>query len=183
MGPPGIEEQLPEPPPVPEIPEWLAQLAIAVGAAALAGLVIWFVVRVVRGARGPGLRRATAASGTAVEAPVVDEEQVAESLEQTIVSLRSGMAVDDAVVQCWQRLEAIAADSGTTREPAQTSHEFTVAILGHGVVDDSALAELAALYRRAMFSTHVLTDTDRERAIDCLERIAAQLGAGVPDAN
>lgn len=180
---PGNVEHLPEPPPVPEIPEWLGQLVIAVGVAALAGLVIWFLSRVARAVRSPDLRRARAPMGAAEEAPEVDEEQVAESLSRTIASLRSGMAVDDAVVECWHRLEAIAADSGVERGPAQTSQEFTASILGHSVVDQTALADLAALYRRAMFSTHVLSDKDRHHAIDCLERLSAQFGSGVPDAH
>lgn len=180
--PPGLEEVLPEPPPVPEIPDWLAQLVIAVGVAALAAVVVWFVVRVVRSVRRPELRRAGAPTGTAVEVPEIDEGEVVESLGRTLASLRAGVAVDDAIVECWHRLEAIAADSGIARGPSQTSQEFTVQILSHAVVDDAALAELVGLYRQALFSTHVLGATDRERAIECVERLAGQLGAEVGDA-
>lgn len=182
VAPPGMEEQLPERPWVPEIPEWVGRLVVAVGIALLAGLVVWFVVRVARMVRRPELRRAAEATGSAVELPDIDEEQVAESLGRTIASLRSGVAVDDAIVECWHRLEAIAADSGIERGASQTSQEFTVEILGSTGVDGATLAELVALYRRAMFSTHVLSDADRDRAIDCLERLADQLGAEVDDA-
>lgn len=183
VGPPPSEEKLQERPPVPEIPAWVYQLAIAVGIAVLAGLVVWFVVRVVRAVQEPDLRKARKPVGAAVEVPEIDEDEVVESLARTIASLRSGMAVEDAVVECWHRLEAIAAESGIERGPAQTSQEFTVAILGHSIVDDSALTDLASLYRRAMFSTHVLSDADRDHAIDCLERLAVGLRSGVDDAN
>ncbi|MEO7587251.1 MAG: DUF4129 domain-containing protein, partial [Arachnia sp.] len=53
--------------------------------------------------------------------------------------------------------------------------EFTVAVLGHAVVDAAALDDLAELYRQALFSTHHLTDAHRDRALAALESLSAQL--------
>lgn len=173
---PDVWQERPETEPL-EIPTWLIELVIVLAVAAVAVLVVWLVVASYRALRAPGLPRAVEATGTAVEVPEIDQEEVSLSLEQTLARLRSGLAVDDAIVECWRRLETIAADSGIGRATTQTSEEFTVAILAHAVVDDAALTELAALYRRAVFSAHVLTEADRERAIRCVERLAAQMGA------
>lgn len=171
-----------EPPLLPDIepapmPDWVGQLLVVLAAVGAAVLVAWFVVLLTRALQAPDRRRAAAASGTAVEVPVIDEEAVSLSLEETLIRLRSGVAVDDAVVACWRRLEQIAADSGIVRGASQTTSEFTVEILAHAIVDAQALADLAGLYRQAVFSTHVLTDTDRDTAIASIERLAAQLGA------
>lgn len=163
-------------------PGWLAELLQALAVAAVVGVVAWIVVAVLRALRSPNLAKAAAAAGSAVEIPEIDEEEVQLSFADALAGLRSGIAVDDAVVECWRRLERVAADSGLARHHSQTSQEFTVEILAHTAVDQAALAELASLYRQALFSTHVLTDQDRERAIDCIGRLAEQLGQGVTDA-
>ncbi|MCC2594454.1 DUF4129 domain-containing protein [Tessaracoccus sp. OS52] len=177
--PPG--DGLPDILPMFQIPEWVGDLLRTLAVLAVAALVGWFVYRVVRALQSSELDRAGEASGSAVEIPDIDEDEVVQSLSDTIASLRSGMAVDDAVVECWHRLEGIAAETGIRRGPSQTSLEFTVEILGHAVVDGNALAELAALYRRALFSGHVLGDAERERAISCLERLAGDLDTSVGD--
>ncbi|MBK7820087.1 MAG: DUF4129 domain-containing protein [Tessaracoccus sp.] len=174
--PPHPLGDLPEVEPA-RLPDWVAELAGALVVAAGLALAAWLVVVLVKAFRAPGLRLAGAGTGSAVEIPEIDEEEVALSLAQTLARLRSGVAVGDAVVECWRRLEAIAAETGVAREPTQTSEEFTVAILAHTVVDDDALGDLARLYRRAMFSTHVLNDDDREHAVGCIERLADQMGA------
>lgn len=166
---------LPEVEPV-QVPDWVGQLVAVLAALAVAALVVWFAVLLTRALQAPDRRRATAAAGTAVEIPDIDEEAVGLSFAETLTRLRSGVAVDDAVVACWRRLEQIAADSGIARGASQTTDEFTVEILAGAVVDERALAELAGLYRQAVFSTHVLTDADRDKAIACIERLSAQLG-------
>lgn len=170
---PGPLDELPDVEPF-QIPGWLIDLVVALAVVAAIALLAWFVVVVYRAFREPGLRQAAAGAGTGVEVSVI-EEQVSQSLEETLARLRSGVAVDDAVVACWRRLESIAADSGIVREATHTSEEFTLEILDRAAVDGADLADLAALYRQAMFSVHVLTDADRERAIRCLENLTAQL--------
>lgn len=173
--PSGEPPMLPEVEPI-HIPDWVGQLVAVLAAVGVAVLVVWFAVLLRRALQSPERRRAAAAAGTAVEIPDIDEEAVGQSLAETLARLRSGVAVDDAVVACWRRLEQIAADSGMARGVSQTTSEFTVAILAGAVVDEQALAELGRLYRQAVYSTHVLTDADRDRAIACVERLAAQLG-------
>lgn len=160
------------------MPAWVGELLQALAVAAAVVLVAWFVLRVRRAMEKPELKRAKEATGDGVVLPDGVEEEVATSLGQAIAALRSGVAVDEAVVACWRRLETIAADSGIQRLPTQTAQEFTVAILGHAMVEESALTDLASLYRRAMFSTHQMGEPDRERAVEALESVAASLGVG-----
>lgn len=160
------------------MPAWVGELLQALAIAAGVVLLGWFIWRVRKALEKPELRRAHEATTGGVALPDELEAEVATSLSDAIAALRSGVAVDDAVVACWRRLEAIAADSGVERRPTQTAQEFTVAILGHAVVDEAALSELASLYRRALFSTHQMGEADRDRAVEALESVAASLGVG-----
>ena len=70
----------------------------------------------------------------------------------------------NGVVAAWSRLEEIAAETGLARHRWETSAEFTARMLAGLPVDAAAARELGTLYRRARFSSHELTEDDRERA-------------------
>jgi hypothetical protein len=58
-------------------------------------------------------------------------------------------------------------------------------VLGERAVDAPALETLAALFREARFSSHMMDEGHREAALDALDRIHASLGvrletAGTP---
>lgn len=157
------------------IAPWLGDLLNWLGIIAAAGLALWFLVRVIQQV-GPRLkRRAAPAAGTAIEVPEIDEREIITRFDEAIVSLREGASVDDVVVEAWRQLEALAARAGIERGPTQTTEEFTVRVLGGSGVAPDDLATLAGLYRRAMFSTHALTDAHRADALACLERMRACL--------
>lgn len=165
-----------------EFPGWVDDVLAVVLVAGAAVVVIWFLMRLAAVSRRPQYRSAVADGGQAVEIADLDDEELVEAVEETVASLRRGIAVDDAVIECWRRLEQVAAGTGIPRRPEQTSHEFTADVLSRGSIDAAALADLAELYRAAMFSTHRLTDADRERAIAALERVSAQLRGEASDA-
>jgi hypothetical protein len=85
-------------------------------------------------------------------------------------ALLSG-APRNAIVQCWMQLEADVAAAGLTRDPADTSLEFTERVLARYTVDSEAISELAALYREARFSDHPLQESHRRAALDALDRL------------
>jgi hypothetical protein len=98
---------------------------------------------------------------------------VADAAEQ-MAALRRGQA-RNAIVECWLRLEALAAESGLEPDPADTSEEFTARVLGHVTVDTGAIGRLAALYREARFSTHAMGEPHRLAAIEALAAIHRDL--------
>ncbi len=81
----------------------------------------------------------------------------------------------NAIVECWLRLEALVADAGLDRQPADTSTEFTMRILSRYAVDAAAIAGLADLYREARFSTHEMDESDRTAAIVALDALHESL--------
>ncbi len=70
----------------------------------------------------------------------------------------------NGVVAAWSRLEEIAAQTGLARKRWETSAEFTARMLARLPVDVDAALDLGTLYRRARFSSHELTEDDRDRA-------------------
>lgn len=185
LPPPTASEILPSVeglPPMPEVapislPTWLPDLLRAVVIIVIIAAVIWLIHRISQAMTKADFKQAKEAT-EGVELAEINEEEIADAVDQTVASLRRGIAVEGAIIECWRRLEEVAADTGIARRPAQTSQEFTVEVLGNSTVDAAAIENLAELYRQAMFSTHELTDDDRERAIDALEAVSAQLRVG-----
>lgn len=77
----------------------------------------------------------------------------------------------NAIVACWLRLEAAAAAAGVEPRPSDTAEEATTRILAERSVDPEAALRLAALYREARFSSHVMEEEARDAAIACLDAI------------
>lgn len=105
---------------------------------------------------------------------LVAERLAAGAAEQREV-LRDG-APRNAVVEAWSRFEDLAAEAGAHRRPWETSSEFTLRVLDLVGADSADVGRLAALYRRARFSDHELTETDRAAALASLDAIHAALG-------
>ena len=103
---------------------------------------------------------------------------VAEQLASDAVAQREvllGGTPRNAVVEAWSRFETRAAEVGAVRRPWETSSEFTLRVLDLVGADSAAVGRRAALYRKARFSDHELTEADRAAALDALDSIHASL--------
>lgn len=94
--------------------------------------------------------------------------------ENQLLTLREGDP-RNAIVACWMALERACHDSGLPRDRAETSTEFTARALGKYAMQADAVTALAVKYREARFSEHRLTESDREQAVDALQRILSDL--------
>ncbi|MBB2987016.1 DUF4129 domain-containing protein [Terracoccus luteus] len=95
-------------------------------------------------------------------------EELVETAERRMALVESGDP-RNGIVAAWLDLEVSAATTGLPRDPAETSTEYTSRVIGTWDVDRVRLAELAALYREARFSTHPLGEQQRRRAASALE--------------
>ncbi len=77
----------------------------------------------------------------------------------------------NAIVACWLRLEQVITDAGLDRRPSDTAQEFTARVLNRFQVDAESADRLAALYLEARFSSHEMTEQQRNEAIDALDAI------------
>ena len=158
------------------IPNWIGTL---VSALVLGAVVVCAVIAAVSAwQHRPRLRwwRREAVDEFEV-LPDIVAAMSADAAEQRAALIRG--APRNAIVQCWLRLEAVVANAGLPRDPADTSTEFTSRVLATYTVDRQALLELSALYREARFSTHEMGESDREAAIAALEALHHGLGSGV----
>lgn len=78
----------------------------------------------------------------------------------------------DLVMLCWVALEEAAGDSGVRRRPADSPTEFTSAVLRATRADPASVQSLLALYHRARFSSHPITDGDVRAARTAVIRLA-----------
>jgi hypothetical protein len=83
------------------------------------------------------------------------------------------------VIACWVRLEQAAAAAGTPRHPGDTPTDLVGRLLAEQQVNSRVLAALLDVYRQARYATHTVDDRMRAQAVDALQRLRADLGAGV----
>jgi hypothetical protein len=81
----------------------------------------------------------------------------------------------NGVVAAWSRLEEIAAVSGLPRHRWETSAEFTGRMLAGLPVEVRSTEELGRMYRLGRFSSHELTEADRDTARRALTTLHDEL--------
>ena len=161
------------------LPDWLGTAALfllGVVAFIVVGLVIWAVLRDQsrRRARRKG-RRTT------------QDRQGPRTAEELVAALDAGLEeLSDtdrdprrAIIACWVRLEQAAAAAGTPRHPGDSPTDLVGRLLREQQVDAQVLAALLEVYREARYATHTVDDQMRQQARHALERLRADLGAGV----
>ena len=162
------------------LPDWVGTAALVLlGVASLVVvvLVVWGILRDQAKRRSRRGRRDAAAS-----------RHGARTAEELVAALDAGLEeLSDtdrdprrAVIACWVRLEQAAAAAGTPRSPGDSPTDLVGRLLREQRVDERALAALLAVYREARYATHTVDDQMRRQARSALERLRADLGAGVP---
>jgi hypothetical protein len=156
----------------------------AVGVVIQVLIGLWLLSLIYRGLRW--LREELASRRRRELAPLEVEFDVLEDPEPLVEVIRSDVDLQlelllageprNAIVACWERFEEQAERVGLARKPWETSSEFTLRLLDAVSADDSAVAELAALYREARFSSHPITEGNRQSAVEALGRIRDSVG-------
>jgi hypothetical protein len=162
------------------LPDWLGTAALAVVGVigvVLVGLAAFALWRDLAARRA---RRVGRRAGQRRDQPRTAEELVAaldaglEELSDTDRDPRR------AVIACWVRLEQAAAAAGTARHPGDSPTDLVGRLLNEQQVDARVLAALLEVYRQARYATHTVDDQMRSQARSALERLRADLDAGVP---
>lgn len=162
------------------VPGWLVVGAIGLAALAVLAVLVLLIRRLFRdlarrraGKMPPGAKPASAAQTA---------EAVVAALDAGLVDL-SDTDTDPrrAVIACWVRLEQAASAAGVPRQVGDTPTDLVTRLLrgGTGVVSAEVLAAFAQVYREARYATHSVDERMRAQARSALERLRAELTAGV----
>jgi uncharacterized protein DUF4129 len=81
----------------------------------------------------------------------------------------------NAIVACWMALQEACLGAGLSPIVSETADEFTLRAIRGLDLDRRAVSALAALYREARFSDHVMGEHQRDQAGAALRVLAAQL--------
>ncbi|MCA2215655.1 DUF4129 domain-containing protein [Jidongwangia harbinensis] len=160
------------------LPEWVGTAALAVlgiAGAVVIGLVVWAILRDQTRRRRRG------------RVPRLPERAEARTAEDLVAALDAGLEeLSDtdrdprrAVIACWVRLEQAAAAAGTARHPGDSPTDLVGRLLREQQVNGQVLAALLEVYRQARYATHTVDDQMRAQARSALQRLRADLGAGV----
>lgn len=106
-----------------------------------------------------------------------EESGLAETLDEVARTIREGPP-RNAIVAAWVRLERAIEGARFPHRPEETPSELVERALASYRLDAEAIRRLAALYREARFSTHRVTESQRDEAAACLRRLLASLGSG-----
>jgi hypothetical protein len=160
-----------------EVPAWLGKAALVIGCVVLAvllGVMVWTLAREVGRRRSRGKMPPRQVSRTA------SAEEVVAALDAGLIDL-SDADLDPrrAVIACWLRLEQAAAAAGTPRQATDTPTDLVSRLLGEHHVSGDVLASFADVYREARYATHTVDERMREQARSALQRLRAELTAGV----
>lgn len=159
------------------LPDWVGTAALVVLGIAglvLVALVAWAIVR----------DRARRGARSSDRAPVAAEPRTAEELVAALDAGLEELSDTDrdprrAVIACWVRLEQAAAAAGTRRHAGDSPTDLVGRLLREQWVDAQVLAALLEVYRQARYATHTVDDQMRTQARSALQRLRADLGAGV----
>ncbi len=167
-------------PPPSGLPDWVGNLALillALGGLIVLGLVVAALIRDQARRRA---RRAGKLKKRGLDQPRTADELVA-ALDAGLEELSDAdRDPRRAVIACWVRLEQAAAAAGTPRHPGDTPTDLVGRLLAEQQVDSRVLAALLEVYRQARYATRTVDDQMRRQAVDALQRLRADLGAGVP---
>ena len=156
------------------VPAWLLS---AIGQLLLAGLVVLVIVLVIRlvpGFRSPDRRPDD------LELPLSGSdgrrlgEQASRTVQQALAGLRRGDR-EQAIINCWLRLQELVSAVGYRPAESQTSSELVASWQRVLPVSRPALEELAELYREARFSSHRMSAESLHRATTALNRLHTEL--------
>ena len=161
-----------------ELPDWTGTAALVLlgvlGVVVIA-LVSWALLRQTMSRRGNRKGRRD---------PRRPEPRTAEDLVAALDAGLQELSDTDrdprrAVIACWVRLEQAAAAAGTPRHAGDSPTDLVARLLAEQRVDAGVLTPFAAVYRQARYATHTVDDQMRQQARSALERLRADLGAGV----
>ena len=155
------------------VPGWLWS---AIGQLLLAGLVVLIIVLVIR--LVPGFRIADRPPEES-SSPLTGSDgrlrkQASRTVQQALAGLRRGDR-EQAIINCWLRLQELVSAVGYRPAESQTSSELAASWQRVLPFSRPALEELAELYREARFSSHRMSAESLDRATAALNRLHADL--------
>jgi hypothetical protein len=156
------------------VPGWLLS---AIGQLLLAGLVVLVIVLVIRlvpGFRIPDRRPDEPALPLTGSDGGRLGKQATRTVQQALAGLRRGDR-EQAIINCWLRLQELVSSVGYRPAESQTSSELVASWQRVLPVSRTALEELAELYREARFSSHRMSAESLHRATAALNRLHAEL--------
>jgi hypothetical protein len=169
---PALQHSPPPNPPPPgsgHSPLWYVVLAV-LALVFLAGLAYAYV------------RLRDELGGKPPQAPSAEPPLAAGALADAVASgrraLLDGSDARAAVIACYVAMEASLAGSGVVREDSDTPTDLLRRVADSGLDIAADAAALTGLFREARYSSHPMSDAQRDRAAAALNGLAAQLGAG-----
>jgi uncharacterized protein DUF4129 len=156
---------------VPGWASWIGGLSAAAFVITVVAVLVWHFVR----NHWLDIRQVARDDDPSGEAMSARREEVIAALDEGIARLAGDGDARSAVIACWVRLEEVADAAGTPRVPSDAPADLVTRLLGAHHVSTAALTSLADLYRAARYSTSLIDNSMRARALSSLSTIRGQL--------
>jgi hypothetical protein len=100
------------------------------------------------------------------EGPTIEE-----IASQTIDRLKNEKDFRKTVIECYKQMCDWLNNNGVKRDSYQTPREFAIASKPHLKISEETLFTLTQIFEKARYSTHEISSTEKEKAIQCLNEI------------
>lgn len=136
----------------------------------IAFAAIYFLVVLLQARRGRAL-------GLSIQRKQALKREMAEALEDRIYRLRLGEDMRSLVLGAYRDMMHLFASYGIQAQKHQTAREVEAMALEKLGLSGKASRSLRRLFEEARYSFHVLTEEQRQSAIESLQRVKRELGA------
>ncbi len=104
------------------------------------------------------------------------EEDISSTVDTAIKDLHTGKDVRSSIMRCYQKMCNILEESGISNEKSMTPREFRTHADEKLGVSTSRIDDLTDLFEEARYSSHSLSERDRDRALNNLKALKKGLG-------
>lgn len=104
------------------------------------------------------------------------EEDISSTVDTAIKELHTGKDVRSTIMRCYKKMCNILEESGVSNDKSMTPREFRTRADEKLGASASRIDDLTDLFEEARYSSHSLSEDDREGALDNLKALREELG-------
>lgn len=104
------------------------------------------------------------------------EEEISSAIDEAVEKLNRGYDGRDAIISSYEQMCSLLEDQGVGNSNFLTPREFKEKALDQLDIDSGPMEDLTDMFEEARYSSHSLTDDQREAAIEDLKRLNQELG-------
>ncbi|MEW5937461.1 MAG: DUF4129 domain-containing protein [Candidatus Thermoplasmatota archaeon] len=105
----------------------------------------------------------------------IPRDEAAALIQEAVMEIRAGRDLRGTVMRCYTGMVNLFEDRGVQMRKEMTPREFQAVVMIVLGLKEESVKVLTALFEEARYSTHPITEEEKERALESLERVRGAL--------